>query len=255
MKSLYKQGVKLVYPWQEEHPFIGASPEEKLMLNCAQANEYYREGIEFPVADNEYDFMLDQLSDEGFKNLVGTKMNVLDTLKAMHALRIEKGWEQRYPPPVIPAHHVTKYQLWDVEMLQMDCDVCIHGNYVLIPGDEADVEAYKANLLEWGPEQLVVINNHPHYRTPLDNFMVLRQFTNCRTKEGTEIYAGDLLKTPDGELVRVYYDHTLSSWSVTDKEVGDVPYIYSRPLFLFGAVSSHAGNIYQNPTTFKGKKV
>ena len=224
------------------------------MLNCAEANEHYREGRDFPISDAEYDHMLSQIQDEEFKELVGTQMTLDKTLEAMHALRSAEGWDQRYPTAPYRQHPEVKFQLWDADIKRMDDDVVVMGNHLLIRGDADDVAKYNEGSLDWSTSELAVIEGAPYFRMPLDNMLFLRRYTTLQC-EGKEIYDGDLLKTPDGEIVRVMYDRTMHCWAVTDRPIEDENYTHSRPLFLVAPVSTHVGNIYQNPEKFKGTTV
>jgi hypothetical protein len=167
-------------------------------------------------------------------------------LGAFAVLKLENGWGRMPPPKPYNPHYVEKLRLWDLQEQRMDYDVIISDGHVLIPGEQVDVDNYKAGTLSWTTEQTAVIAGHPHFRMALDDQMIVQRMTPCVDKNGAEVWEGDYLMTPEGVMI-VGWARIMQYWCCMNTFAEGLMWPHAHTLFDTVMVSEKIGSRYENP--------
>ncbi len=167
-------------------------------------------------------------------------------LGAYAVLKLDEGWGRMPPPKPYNPHYVERLRLWDIEENRMDYDVIVAAGHVLIPGDASDMEKHIAGTSEWTVEQTAIIAGHPYFRMALDDQMIIQRMTPCVDKEGTALWEGDFLNTPDG-LLLIGWARIMQYWCCMNTLEEDFMWPHAHTLFDTALVSTKAGSRYENP--------
>lgn len=80
---------------------------------------------------------------------------------------------------------------------------------------------------------------------------ILMQYTGLKDKNGTDIYEGDIVRSPQGAIQRVYYSNQFAAFLCADIYR---PNAEIRDTWIVEKEDEIIGNLYENPELLEGRE-